>query len=120
MPFTEKIKSSMKDLIPFHLKWNPDPGWNQIQVHGKYSPDCRSSEEGTVGTLLSCTVMGLLFWLANDDISTFQKTASQIDLLRHAAFLDLSSFAQRIGQYFFQKTVWGGAFLSDFQLIALC
>jgi len=47
--------------------------------------------------------MGLLFCLANDGISTFSEIASQINLLRCAAFLDLTSFAQRIRQYFFKS-----------------
>lgn len=75
-------------------------------MHASYSPDCKSSEEGTVGTLLSWAVMGLLlFCLANDDISTFQEIASQIDLVWCAAFVDLSAFAGRTGQYFFKKSV---------------
>lgn len=53
----------------------------------------------------SDAVMGLLFFLANDGISSFQEIASQIDLLWCAAFLDLSTCAQRIGQYFFKKSV---------------
>lgn len=72
VPFTDNIKSSMKDVISLHLKSVSDPGACQIYCLG-----CRSSEEGTVGPLLSCAVMGLLFYLENGDISTFQEIESQ-------------------------------------------
>lgn len=72
MPFTDNIKSGMKDVIPLHLKSVSDPGACQICCLG-----CRSSEEGSVGTLLSRAVTGLLFYLENGDISTFQEIESQ-------------------------------------------
>lgn len=71
-------ESSMKDVVPLHLKSVSDPVACQI-----YSLGCRSlgslgpSEEGTVGTLLSCVVAGLLFYLEYGDISTFQEIESQ-------------------------------------------
>lgn len=71
VPFTDKIKSSMKDVIPLHFKSVSDPGACQV-----YSLDYMSSEEGAVETLLSCAVMGLLFYLENYDIST-QEIESQ-------------------------------------------
>lgn len=72
MPFTAEIKSRMKDVIPLHFKSVSDPGACQI-----YSLGCRSSEKGTIETLLSCAVMGLLFYSENYDISTFQEIESQ-------------------------------------------
>lgn len=62
----------MKDLIPLHFKSVSDPGACQIHSLG-----CRSSEEETVETLLSCAVTGILFYLENYDISTLQEIESQ-------------------------------------------
>lgn len=108
MPFTDKIKSSMKDVMPLHLKSVSDPGAYQV-----YSLDCMSSAEGAVESLLSCAVMGLLFYLENYDIST-QVIESQ-SLSVPSVYPLLLEAPGNI----FLRLYKGGAFLNDFHLMDL-